>query len=108
QTIIDFNSNPRCLIAIELENKNSRKHVLGSVVNASALGKIGIGIALNQKTLNTFRRLLNYLSFLKNVDKNTFNTNNFFIVTSEQIDLLFSLNVSGLPDISLIESRPGE
>jgi hypothetical protein len=83
--IINFNNNPRCFLAIEIENKNSKKHVLGSIVNASSLGKIGIGIPMRDYTFRTFARILNYLSFLKNVGKNTFHTNNFLLIRKEQI-----------------------
>jgi hypothetical protein len=83
--IIHFNRNPRCFLAIEIENKTSKKHILGSVVNASSLGKIGIGIPMHDSTFRTFARILNYLSFLKNVGKNTFHTNNFLLLKREQV-----------------------
>src|SRR5262245_58746223 len=32
------NANARCLLAIEIENRVSRKHLMGGVINAAALG----------------------------------------------------------------------
>lgn len=86
------NSNARCFLAIEIENNNSKKHILGSIVNASSLGRIGIGVAYNDRTLRTFVRILNYLGFLKRVEKNTYDTTNFLILTKDQLDLLLNFN----------------
>jgi len=38
------NNNARCFLAIEIENKTTRKHFIGSSLNASMMGKIGIVI----------------------------------------------------------------
>lgn len=57
---------------------------MGSIVNAASLGRIGIGIAYNDSVLRTFIRILAYLSLLKRVGKNTYDTTNFLIVTKEQ------------------------
>lgn len=84
-TIRNLNHNSRCLIAIEIENKVSRKHLIGGVVNASALGRIGVVIPWSDEKLRAFVKLVGYLQYLKNVDKNTFNTTNLLIVTKEQI-----------------------
>ncbi len=85
---VERNQNARCLIAIEIENLNSRKHILGSIVNAASLGRIGIGIAFTEKTLKTFLRIINYLSFLKNVEKNGYDTVNFLVLTIDQMEEL--------------------
>ena len=86
--LIHKNQNARCFIAFEIENKNSKKHIMGSVVNAASLGRIGVGIAFNESTLKAFCRILNYLSFLRNVEKNTYDTTNFIILSVEQINHL--------------------
>jgi len=90
-TIPDFdslkqkNQNARCFIAIEIENTSTKKHIMGSMVNASSLGRIGIGVAYNDSVKRTFLRILNYLAFLKRVEKNTYDTTNFLILTKEQL-----------------------
>src|SRR5680860_1918100 len=71
------NLNARCFLSIEIENKNSKKHIMGSVVNAASLGRIGIGVAYCDSAKRTFIRILNYMAFLKRVGKNTYDTTNF-------------------------------
>ncbi len=87
--LIFKNLNSRCLLAIEIENTNSKKHMMGSIVNASSLGRVGIGIAFNKSALKTFLRNVNYLQFLTRVNKNSYDTTNFLVVSLEQINSLF-------------------
>jgi len=84
--LISKNQNARCLMAIEIENKSSKKHIMGSMINAASLGRIGIGIAYTDSVLRTFIRMLNYMGFLKRVEKNTYDTTNFLIVTKQQFE----------------------
>lgn len=83
-TLRDHNRNARCLLAIEIENKVSRKHLLGGAVNAAALGRIGIAIGWNTEEVKAFVKLREYWDFLASVGKNTFNTANLLILTPEQ------------------------
>lgn len=85
QRLIYKNQNARCLMAIEIENTSTKKHILGSLVNAASLGRVGIGIAYTESVKRTFVRILNYLAFLKRVEKNTYDTTNFLIVTKDQL-----------------------
>lgn len=78
------NQNARCFLAIEIENSSTKKHIMGSMINAASLGRIGIGIAFNDSVKRTFLRIMNYLAFLKRVEKNTYDTTNFMILTKEQ------------------------
>ena len=78
------NQNARCFLAIEIENTSTKKHIMGSMINAASFGRIGIGIAFNDSVKRTFLRILNYLAFLKRVEKNTYDTTNFMILTKEQ------------------------
>ena len=80
------NENGRCFIAVEIESKStSRKHKMGSIVNASALGRIGIVVGLDDNTVSALIRILGYLKFLASVEKPTFKADNTFIVTTAQI-----------------------
>ena len=84
--IASFNENARCLLCIEVEASGTRKHCLGDLVNASALGRIGLLIARSQKVLRIFVRQRVYLRYLADVGKNTFKTNNALVLTEEQLD----------------------
>jgi hypothetical protein len=86
ETLLAFNENARCLFCIEIEESGSRKHCLGNLVNASALGRLGLLVARNRRTLNIFVRERAYLRFLEDVGKNTFKTANALVVTEEQFD----------------------
>jgi len=56
-----LNENPRCLIAIEIENSNKGKHMLGNIINASLLGKVGIVITMREEFYNEAMRVYKYL-----------------------------------------------
>lgn len=56
------NENPRCLIAIEIENSNKGKHMMGNIINASLLGKVGIIVTLREEYYNEAMRIYKYLS----------------------------------------------
>lgn len=55
------NANPRCLIAIEIENSGSSKHMLGNIINASILGKVGIIVTLRETFYRKAKRTYDYL-----------------------------------------------
>jgi hypothetical protein len=88
EAITNSNRNARCLLAIEIENTNSKKHMMGSIINAASLGRIGIGVAYCESALKTFLRILAYLRFLKSVGKNTYDTTNFLVLTNDQVNEL--------------------
>lgn len=90
--LIRKNQNARCLMSIEIENSSTKKHIMGSMVNAASLGRIGIGVAFHEGVLRTFVRMLNYMGFLKRVEKNTYDTTNFLILTKEQLRLILEQN----------------
>jgi len=79
-----INSNARCFLAIEIERTGTRKHRLGDIVNACAFGRIGIIIAWDKKVLRSFLAITEYLQFLKEKGKPTYETRNLIIVTKEQ------------------------
>jgi len=90
EDLIYKNQNARCFLAIEIENVNSKKHIMGSLINAASLGRIGIGVAYTEKTMRTFIRIMNYLGFLRRVEKNTYDTTNFLIVSKNQMQNLLT------------------
>lgn len=93
EDLIYKNQNARCFLAIEIENENSKKHIMGSLINAASLGRIGIGVAYTEKTMRTFIRIMNYLGFLRRVEKNTYNTTNFLIASKDQMqNILTEIN----------------
>src|SRR5258708_2488380 len=101
RVLSEFNENARCLFCIEIEESSSRKHCLGNLVNASALGRIGILLARNEKVLRIFVRQRAYFKFLAEVQKNTFRTVNALILTAGQFDECLREHVAAL-------SRDGE
>lgn len=64
-----LNKNPRCFLAIEIENTGNRKHRLGSIVNAAAIGKVGIIVTFTKESNNSFRKIRKYLQFIRDVKK---------------------------------------
>jgi hypothetical protein len=78
--ILETNRNPRCFLAIELEDQTSRKHRLGSLINASAIGKIGIIVASNDSVFSSFVKIRNYLDFLLDVWKTRYAPKNVLIL----------------------------
>src|SRR5258708_30033341 len=86
ESLVEFNENARCLLCIEIEETGHRKHCLGNLVNASALGRIGILVARTSVVLGTFRKQRAYFQFLADVGKNTFRTANALILSAEQFD----------------------
>ncbi len=57
---------------------------MGSIVNAGALGRIGILIAWQPKVLRAALRMREYFSFLQSVKKRSFDMGGVVIVTQEQ------------------------
>jgi len=89
EDIIYQNFNARCLIAVEIENNVSRKHLMGGAINASALGRIGILIPWSDEKLRAFVKLFRYLQYLGEAEKNTFKTSNLLIITKAQMEEAF-------------------
>ena len=78
------NRNARCFIAIEVENESSKKHLMGSIVNAGALGRVGILIAWQEKVLRAAIRMREYFDLLKQAGKRTFNMSSVIILNQDQ------------------------
>lgn len=56
-TIYHTNYNARCFLAIEVENNVSRKHLMGGVINAPVLGRIGIAVGYSEEKHRAFLKL---------------------------------------------------
>ena len=80
---ISLNENPRCFLAVEVEGKTSRKHRLGSLINASVLGGIGIIVALDENVLQSFTKISKYLKYLYEHQKIRCIQENIIITTKE-------------------------
>jgi hypothetical protein len=85
EELVQGNKNPRCFIAIEVERSGSKKHMLGDIVNASALGFIGLIVAWDKDVLRHFLRILRYQVFLESVGKGKFKRTNVLVVTRDQM-----------------------
>lgn len=82
---VTMNWNARCFLGIEIENKNSRKHLMGGAINAASLGRIGVAVGWNMDAVRAFLKLRSYLLFLMRVGKNTFKPLNLLVVDSDQL-----------------------
>lgn len=82
--VVAANWNARCLLAIEIENKVSRKHLLGGTFNAMALGRIGILVGWTPDKVRALVKARNYFRFLAGVNKPTIAVNNLLILDRAQ------------------------
>lgn len=73
-------------MALEIENRVTRKHLLGGVVNASALGRVAIVIGWIEEKVRALVKLQSYWSFLSSVGKNTYRTQNLLIMNPTQFN----------------------
>ncbi len=85
------NKTARCFLAIEIENKVSRKHLIGSAINAMALGRLGIVLACTPEKLKAFIRQRRYLWYLSPAI--SLDTDNLLILNKEQFVNSFNLDL---------------
>ena len=85
------NSNPRCLISVEIEDSGSRKHMLGDIANTSILGAIGIVVPLNQAKLEAFKKIMKYIHFARAVGKLKQSFANVLLINKEDFLRLISI-----------------
>jgi hypothetical protein len=78
------NSNPRCLLAIEIENSGSSKHMIGNIANTSIIGSIGVVIPFNDEKLKLCRRIKNYIQLVTRVGKIEKVFENVLIISKEK------------------------
>lgn len=99
QTLGDLyrgNPNARCFLAIEIEKGNpDLKYLMGSMINASALGRVGILVAWDQCRLRGMLRVRENFLYLSELGKNTFDTTNLIFLEKDQLTdalLMFAAN----------------
>lgn len=63
-----YNNNPRCLLAIEIEFSGSSKHILGDYTNASMMGHIGVVVS-SAKNYEKISRVGEYIKTLRQLEK---------------------------------------
>lgn len=97
------NKNPRCFLAIEYENKTSTKHRLGSLINAGAIGKMGIIVSLNPKVYRSYDRILKYLEFLQQHKKTNELQNNYLVIDQGKFEEILREYVKSKTKISKFE-----
>ena len=80
------NQNARCFLAVEMEKGNAAaKYLIGSALNAAALGRVGIVICWSEPRLQTLLRIREYVSQLMALEKNAFSSRNLLVLTREQM-----------------------
>lgn len=95
--LASLNPNARCFLAIEIEKGNrSVKYLMGSTLNASSLGRIGIVVAWDQPRLDDLLREREYLSNLETAGKNSFNTGNSLFLRRHQLTRIIARHARGV------------
>lgn len=82
---INSNPNARCFLAIEIENRVSRKHLMGGALNAAALGHVGIVVGWTEDKVKALVQLRRYLHFLSEVQKPSMPVDNLVILGRAQL-----------------------
>jgi len=80
-----FNANARCFIAVEIEHRVTRKHLLGGAINAAALGRIAIVVGWTPDKVRALAKLVKYFDFLESVHKSSFPTINIVVLDPPQL-----------------------
>lgn len=81
---VGSNDNPRCFIAIEIERTGTRKHRLGSILNAGALGKLGIVVGWDRDVTQSLTKICDYLHFLWQHEKVPEQLDNALVISKEK------------------------
>ncbi len=64
-TLCEVNNASNCLFWVEFDNTGSRKHILGSMINASMFGKIGIVVGFNNEEDNFHELHLKFYQYIE-------------------------------------------
>lgn len=83
------NKAARCFLAIEIENGVNPKYLTGDILNAMALGRLGVVVPFTYDTQKSFARIRKYIWYLSaatNLD-----TRNLLILDKQQLTDSFML-----------------
>lgn len=83
------NSNPRCLLAIEVIYSGSSKHILGDMLNAGALGLYGLVVG-KDTLMPKIQRISLYLEVLAQLEKLPALFRNVVALSTVEFDALFA------------------
>lgn len=83
------NQNPRCLLAIEVTFSGSSKHIMGDILNASALGLFGLVIG-EERQRAKISRILVYLETLAQLEKLPRLFQNVVVLSTTEFDALLA------------------
>jgi hypothetical protein len=59
--------------------------MLGDIINASSIGKIGIIVPWDDKAHNAFERIKRYLDFIKTVKKTSYGPKNLLMIPKTRL-----------------------
>jgi hypothetical protein len=83
------NRNPRCLLAIEVSFSGTSKHVMGDMLNASAMGLFGLVVGNEGQTRKALR-IQEYLTLLVALRKTDLLFPNIVVLSTDQFDQLLA------------------
>lgn len=84
--LCSHNLNARCFMAVEIEKGNRDvKYLMGSMLNAASLGKVGVVVAWDGTRLGDLIRPRETMAMWGAAGKNTLNTGNVLCVTRHQM-----------------------
>jgi hypothetical protein len=85
-SLCSFNLNARCFMALEVERGNTDvKYLMGSMINAASLGRLGVMVAWEWSRLSDLLRARESMAFWGEAGKNTLNTGNLLFLTRGQV-----------------------
>jgi len=82
---LELNENPRCFLAFEIENRTGAKHRIGSIMNASAIGTLGIIVTNTEADFDRVIKIREYLEFLVSVGKTRYNPKNVLTILADDL-----------------------
>lgn len=79
------NRDARCFLGFEIDDEMSSKALMGGVLNAAALGRLGIAVACTPQQLVALVCARDYLLRLSSTEKRALCPSNLLLVTAEQV-----------------------